>query len=317
VNEDGRLLRIVFLLIDHNVIGGIQTHLMTLAGTMAGWGHEVTALLPAPATLDGMVAPLQAEGVRVIRLPDIITLRLRLHHQAALWWHLMRLRPDVLHIQQSIPGYDRKGMIAGWLARVPLVVVTEHDEPRPETERQIKMRHFVDRITDGIITVSRHSRALQLQMMGRPANFVHIVLNGIDLEEEFALETAPAADIDLPAKALVVGSLCRLEKHKGVDDLLRAAALLADQWPTLYLLISGEGPEEDGLRRLAAELGLTARVRFFGPVSRCSGDDGAAGSVCLAQPLGGVRAGGGGGDGIGKAGGGDGRGRPARGDRRR
>src|SRR4030095_14003838 len=40
--------------------------------------------------------------------------------------------------------------------------------------------------------------------------------------------------------------------------------ILAPEWPTARLVVVGQGPELDNLRRLASELGLASVVRFAG-----------------------------------------------------
>jgi glycosyltransferase involved in cell wall biosynthesis len=56
----------------------------------------------------------------------------------------------------------------------------------------------------------------------------------------------------------------RLVAYKGVDTLIRAAALLARTRPALRLLVVGTGPEHASLARLAGELGIAERVEFLG-----------------------------------------------------
>ena len=60
-----------------------------------------------------------------------------------------------------------------------------------------------------------------------------------------------------------IGSLRRLE---GVDDLVRAVALLASRGCDVRLLVVGEGPELDALRGLADALGISGRTSFTGQV---------------------------------------------------
>lgn len=59
-------------------------------------------------------------------------------------------------------------------------------------------------------------------------------------------------------------SVGRLDPLKRVDRLLQA---LARAGKGLRAVIAGSGPAEEGLRRLAADLGVTARVEFAGRVS--------------------------------------------------
>jgi len=65
---------------------------------------------------------------------------------------------------------------------------------------------------------------------------------------------------------LRIGSLSRLVQEKGLDQLLRAAALLKQRSVPFELVIAGDGPDRPLLTRLAAELGLNGSVKFAGDV---------------------------------------------------
>lgn len=56
----------------------------------------------------------------------------------------------------------------------------------------------------------------------------------------------------------------RLVSVKGVDILLKAIALLRDRGEIVFLTVVGSGPEEENLRSLAHELGISASVTFTG-----------------------------------------------------
>jgi glycosyltransferase involved in cell wall biosynthesis len=58
----------------------------------------------------------------------------------------------------------------------------------------------------------------------------------------------------------------RLERLKGVDVLLEAWKQVHEFAPEFSLWLAGEGRELDGLRALAARLGVATRVRFMGRV---------------------------------------------------
>lgn len=74
---------------------------------------------------------------------------------------------------------------------------------------------------------------------------------------------SPATSCE-PGRPFTIGSANRRLVHeKGIDLLLRAAAGLPGDW---QLHISGDGPALPQLRRLAAELGITDRVHFDGPL---------------------------------------------------
>ncbi len=66
-----------------------------------------------------------------------------------------------------------------------------------------------------------------------------------------------------PNRILHVG---RLVKWKRVDLLLHAVARLQSRLPSIELVIIGTGPEEEALKKLANDLGISAHVRFLGSI---------------------------------------------------
>lgn len=58
----------------------------------------------------------------------------------------------------------------------------------------------------------------------------------------------------------------RLSKEKGFDLLLRALAVVGQQFPNTNLLIVGSGPEDASLKAQCRALGLASAVRFAGYV---------------------------------------------------
>ncbi|WP_433218966.1 glycosyltransferase family 4 protein [Dactylosporangium sp. CS-047395] len=79
---------------------------------------------------------------------------------------------------------------------------------------------------------------------------------------------APAAgEPGRRATAPTIVVVSRMVEHKRLDLLLAAVAVATKSVPGLRLDLVGDGPALAELRRLAAELGVTGRVRFHGRVS--------------------------------------------------
>lgn len=102
---------------------------------------------------------------------------------------------------------------------------------------------------------------------------VRMIPNGVDVAGiAAAIPAATAGELraryapEEAASGPVVAALCRLHHKKGLDLLIRAAAMLrAGSHPDLVVLIGGED-DGDGarLRDLVVELGLTNAVKFVG-----------------------------------------------------
>ncbi len=76
--------------------------------------------------------------------------------------------------------------------------------------------------------------------------------------------------LEIPDSATVFGCVARLDRVKGADKLLRAAARVKVEQPTVYFLIAGDGGEKKRLFALSRRLGLTENVRFLGHISDIS-----------------------------------------------
>lgn len=71
----------------------------------------------------------------------------------------------------------------------------------------------------------------------------------------------------LPARDNLVVSVCRLHPIKGLTYALQAISRIRDEFPMLEYIVIGEGPLEADLRREAARLGISERVRFTGAMT--------------------------------------------------
>jgi len=97
---------------------------------------------------------------------------------------------------------------------------------------------------------------------------MRVIPYGVDLDR-FDRVTPDAiaafrARWQVPAGAVVVGSVARLIDVKDYDTQLRAFALAAARVPELFMLIVGDGPLRASLEELARTLGIAERVRFTG-----------------------------------------------------
>jgi glycosyltransferase involved in cell wall biosynthesis len=116
------------------------------------------------------------------------------------------------------------------------------------------------RIYDGVIAISEH---LQRYFAARTGAGTRIIRVPILVDPE------RFAGLRAPADVRYVGYSGELSESKGVHDLIRAFACVADDFPDVVLRISGSpNPAAyiDRLLVLARELGIAPRVEFLGTV---------------------------------------------------
>jgi glycosyltransferase involved in cell wall biosynthesis len=69
---------------------------------------------------------------------------------------------------------------------------------------------------------------------------------------------------------VVIGTIARLVWYKGLEDLLKAAALIVRRYPSARFLVVGDGPLRQALEEKARALRLNGTVRFLGAVPNAS-----------------------------------------------
>jgi len=109
-----------------------------------------------------------------------------------------------------------------------------------------------------VITVSRALRQSLIEL-GTAPDKIRVLRNGVDLTT-FTPGDRGAARASVGCSGTLLLSIGNLVPLKGHDLAIRALASL----PGMRLTIVGDGPEEGHLRALAAESGVTDRVRFLG-----------------------------------------------------
>jgi glycosyltransferase involved in cell wall biosynthesis len=112
-----------------------------------------------------------------------------------------------------------------------------------------------------VITSSGYS-ARRIVDFYSPCSEVQVVPEPIDLEAWQELFRANPAETN--PREFTVLCVCRFYPRKGVDKLLRAAALLRRDIGTLRLRIVGGGARDRQLRALSEELGLREMVQWLG-----------------------------------------------------
>ncbi|SFD23522.1 glycosyltransferase [Streptomyces aidingensis] len=255
-------------------VGGAERQLQTLLRRLPARCEVVTLSNPGPVAealrADGVpVTDLGMRGNRDLRaLPRLVrTIR--------------RGRYDIVHTHlYRACVYGRP---AARLAGVRAVVATEHSlgehgiEGRPLRRTTRALYRATEKL--GALTVAvSPTVAGRLDRWGVPAERIEVIPNAIDPAR---FRFAPAARrvvrarLGLDPDALVLAGVGRLVPGKRFDLLVRAAARV----PQARVVLAGEGPEAEPLRRLAAGLGVADRVRLVG---ECDGP-GVAGLLSAAD----------------------------------
>lgn len=182
---------------------------------------------------------------------------------------LKKERPDL------ILTLSFNGAFAAWVATIGLglpIVSSWHGEYFPTTLAQKLRKPVFDliqkvvfrNVVKEIVTVSDFSRQVLIRK-GVSSSRITVIHNGIsDIPADPEKRREIRESLAMPEDTLLVGTVSRLSAEKGLQWLLRAAALVLQARRELRLVIWGDGPLKKPLLNLAGKLGIAEYVRFPG-----------------------------------------------------
>jgi glycosyltransferase involved in cell wall biosynthesis len=212
----------------------------------------------------GFYAPVLDE----LRQSGVRFLGLERSSAAAVWsWRplvsLLREEPvDVLHAHKF--GSNVWAAVLGSIARTPVVIAHEHTwsyEGQPL--RRLLDRYLIAPRADAFVAVSREDRRRMIEVEGINPEKIRFIPNGLPMRPQDRGHDV-RAELGIDARDPVIGAVSGLRAQKAYDVLIRAAAILRQQFPRLRVLIVGEGTERPHLEALIHELGLEPTVRLLG-----------------------------------------------------
>lgn len=175
---------------------------------------------------------------------------------------LMRHRCDVLVTHSSIDSWVTGFALFGMVQR-PILVRTRHLST--PIKNLLSYRWFPDMIC----TTSGSIRDLFLER-GIDSSRVVSIPTGVDLDR---FCSSPASGLEkaklrkklgLPVDRPLVGGVFVVRTWKGIFDFVKIAAAV----PEADFVVAGTGPSLWSMEKLAAELGVSARLHFLGHVEK-------------------------------------------------
>jgi glycosyltransferase involved in cell wall biosynthesis len=225
------------------------------AEEIARCGVKLTVLVP-PVWRDRrgeqVATAHYTSGYSFRTLPIRFNGNFHLHYYPTLGSELARLQPDLLHMDEE--PYNLATYLALAAARrygIPALFFTWQNLYRryPPPYAWFERANY----RSAAYAIAGNQEASQvLRHKGYGGPLAVLPQFGVD---PALFSPAPARQRDAPMRIGYAGGLL---PEKGVDLLLRACAGLRGEW---QLEVVGEGSERDALGRLAAELGISERVR--------------------------------------------------------
>ncbi len=241
--------------------GGVQEGVLAIKDELIKRGHQAIIITPRPrnvsiAETDGIVLIGSSTDVKsLFHTTAQVSVSVDGAELDAL---LEKEKFDVLHfhepwvpiLSRQILGRSETANVATFHAKLPETMMAKTIEKviTPYTKSVLKSLH----------TLTAVSEAAKEYVTSLTDDSIHIIPNGID-----AKRFAPPTSVkSRPNTILYVG---RLERRKGVKYLLKAFAVLKNNFPDAELIIAGDGPDKDKLESYVSDNKIRG-VQFEGYV---------------------------------------------------
>jgi len=175
---------------------------------------------------------------------DFLVMTLRARRRVQVWWTIeneeFMVREEHLQRHRWLLGVKRAAH--RWLYRVGA------------------------RVIDGVIAVSDDTARSFRETVGRVDDKVTVVCNAVDLDRYPApIDRAKVrAELGFGPSAHLMTMVGTFKRQKGHRYLVAAAAALVPRFPTLHILLVGDGELADQMRTQVRAAGLSEHVHFLG-----------------------------------------------------
>jgi L-malate glycosyltransferase len=166
---------------------------------------------------------------------------------------------DKIHCHLPWSGF--LGRIIHWKTEIPMIY-TEHNVQ----ERYHIITKLLNRLTFNFQSLAlgvSNDVTRSINENIAPKIPVHTLLNGVntfyfrkDLEKREEIRKF----YRIPADAMVIGNIAVFRQQKCIPDWLKAFKNISEDNPKVYGLLVGAGPEEEKIKSLIKELGITDKI---------------------------------------------------------
>jgi glycosyltransferase involved in cell wall biosynthesis len=243
-------------------LGGAERLAARLATTLSDEFDVVVACLDAAGL---WAKEVRDAGVRVVELHRQPGIDLTVAHRLA---GLARSEgARLFHAHQYSP-YFYSALARAGAPRTKLLF-HEHGRHYPEVESPRRIaanRHVFARVTDAVVAVSADVKERVVRYEGLPESLVRVIYNGTDAPPPATAEERAAIrrHLGIPDGSIVVGTVGRLDPVKNVPLAVESVATLGERFPTLKLLVIGDGAARGAIEAAADRHGIRDRLVMTG-----------------------------------------------------
>ncbi|HID70234.1 MAG TPA: glycosyltransferase [Desulfobacterales bacterium] len=162
--------------------------------------------------------------------------------------------------------------IAAKLARVPVIVITEHSRHNTELLWRRKLeKRLLYGITDKWVVVSKELAEQSMQEDGLGKSKLQVIRNGVEFTHynngqhmDVQQREQIKKQLDLPENSQIIIMVARLHPIKNHTLFLDTFAIINDKLPDVHVLFVGDGECRGALIQQSKKLNLENKIHFLG-----------------------------------------------------
>ncbi len=252
--------------------GGVEVHTIQLIKYLLSVGHRVEYISARDNQVDEDIKQLECEGLLITY--SSVSVSQQSAKAAALWRSIFwNIKSSILVLPATYTTFGSFSFLRAARRSFKRIVSIQHTMPMPlqpeATHKERLQRKIRMRALQRIAAVSHTIRESLIHDWGCPASKVVTIHSGVtpsqcNVSAQMRLNVRKA--LGFSEDAIVYGMMTRLSDEKGIDLALQGFARLREQEPakSLFLVIAGEGEEEEDLKQQARELGVSDHVIWLG-----------------------------------------------------
>jgi glycosyltransferase involved in cell wall biosynthesis len=234
--------------------GGIESQVVTLASALLKKGHKIIIGCPDEGQVqhNAKKLGLPTTTINVVNSGDLFAVS-RIVKTVK--------RENIKIIIANLGKEYWPAAMAAKISGVKLIFVRHQLDKLKKSTAWLISQHV-----DKVVAVSQCVKD-SLVNNEIPSEKIAAIYNGIEMDKfnaAVADKNKVRAELNIDKDAIVIGHAGKLDKGKGVFDLLRAMENVCEKYLTARLLFVGEGPAQKELEILSGKLGLKNKVTFVG-----------------------------------------------------
>jgi glycosyltransferase involved in cell wall biosynthesis len=176
-------------------------------------------------------------------------------------WKLIReIKPDIIHTHLFQPRVYTS--IANLFNNRSVLITQKHSIVNPKKHHIFIVLEMISiRMNKKVIAISESVKNSLTKYEFIPQHKIFVLPNCIDYQ---AFHKASNRQFVRKSNELVIGTVGRLEKVKGISYLLLAMKIILTKFPHTRLEIVGDGSQAGELVEITKNLGISNSVKFFG-----------------------------------------------------